>query len=310
MHKAKRPVVNGKDRSKRWTSAELNDQTYFYYLNWFLNIAMNCFEWINLPDTCDPRFLELKILTTGSSLFFKDEIIGFLNLPCMLDGELSIYDIPNHRVAYASNGTQYDRDYTNSVIVYDNYMHQIPLNGIEMFSWRIANIERSMDVNITTLKTPVMIKTPESQLLTLKNLFLKYEGNVPFIFGDKNLTMDGVEAIQLGTPILFPQMDTQRKEYINSCLNYLGIETTSSEKKERMVTEEAMGNLGVVKTNRFLRLNSRKQACEEFNRMFNGNLDVKFRKEMAVINLDSLFEFPQQGQRNEQLDSEGREDNE
>lgn len=307
MHKAKKPFVNGKDRSKRWTSAEFNDTTYFFYLNWFLNIAMNCFEWINLPKTCDPRFLELKILSTGSSLLLKDEVIGFINLPVMLDGELSIYDIPTHRVAYASNGTQYDRDYTNSVIVYDNYMHQIPLEGLEMFAWRIANIERTMDTNITTLKTPVLIKTPEAQLLSMKNLFMKYEGNVPFLFGDKNLNLDGIEALQLGVPIVFPQLDTQRKEYINSALNYLGIETTSSEKKERMVTEEAMGNLGIVKTNRFLRLNARKQACDEFNRMFGEKLDVKFRKDMAVINLDSLFEFPTQGQRNEQLEKGGKD---
>lgn len=307
-HKAKRPKpIRGNDRTKKWSSAELNNETFWFYYNWFLNIALNRFKWENIPDTVDARFLELKLLTTGSTLFFKDEDFGFVALPVMLDGGYSIYDVPVHRTAYANNGGMWERTYKDSVIIYENYSHTIPLAGIEMYCTRISNIERSMDVNINNLKTPILIKTTENQVLTMQNLFLKYDGNVPIIFGDNQLNMEGTECINLGVPVVFPQLDSQRKEYINFCLNLLGIETTSSEKKERMVTEEAMGNLGVVKVNRFISQNARNQACEEINRMFGLNVSCRFNEEMAVIDLDTLFQLPTQGQHNDQLDSKGKE---
>lgn len=68
----------------------------------------------------------------------------------------------------------------------------------------------------------------------------------------------------------------------NEALTYLGIENTNTDKKERMVSPEVMGNMGDVEAQRFTRLNSRKQFCKEVNEMFGLDIDVDFRSGMYI----------------------------
>ena len=46
-------------RSERtfWDSAKANNLTYTNYYNRLVGIALSMFEWHNLPDTIDERFL-------------------------------------------------------------------------------------------------------------------------------------------------------------------------------------------------------------------------------------------------------------
>ena len=43
-----------------------------------------------------------------------------------------------------------------------------------------------MDVNIQAQKTPILILAEESQRLTMQNAYMQYDGNEPFIFGNKS----------------------------------------------------------------------------------------------------------------------------
>lgn len=46
-------------------TAILNNATYLYYLNQLTELSMSMFEWKNLPETVDPRFLELTLFSDG-----------------------------------------------------------------------------------------------------------------------------------------------------------------------------------------------------------------------------------------------------
>ena len=63
-----------------WESATLNNATFRQYYNRLTELSISMFEWKNLPDTVDPRYLELTLFTDGQAVFFKDEEIGFLAL--------------------------------------------------------------------------------------------------------------------------------------------------------------------------------------------------------------------------------------
>ena len=75
------------------------------------------FEWKNLPDTVDARFLELALFNNGYALYFNDETIGDLCLECMVAGRLNVYRIPIFRRAYSVNGYQAERTEKDSVII-------------------------------------------------------------------------------------------------------------------------------------------------------------------------------------------------
>lgn len=272
-----------KKDSQFWESAYMNNRTYLQYYNRLTELAISMFEWQNLPKTVDQRFLEMCLFGDGMCVFFQDEVLGYLSLQCMIGGELNVYRIPMERKAYATNGYQRNLDETNSVIIFNNYLHTNSLLDVEMFSKRLYNLDRAIDVNANAQKTPVLIQCDESQRLTMKNLYKQYEGNEPFIFGSKGLDASGLKVLQTGAPYVADKLYELKTQIWNEALTYLGISNINVVKKERMITDEVTRNQGGTVASRYSRLESRRQACKQINEMFNLNIWVDYREEFQDI---------------------------
>lgn len=276
----------GRGKKAKWESALLNNRTYLQYYNRLLELAINMYEWKNLPDTVDERFLELTLFSDGMAVYFRDEILGDLCLQTMIGGNLGVYRIPMERTAYAANGYQVRLDPTNSVIIFNNYTHTNSMLDIEMYARRLYNIERTIDVNVNAQKTPVMVIGSEAQRLTLKNLMMQYDGNEPFIYGDDKLNVNALNVLRLDAPYVADKLNILKRQIWNEALTYLGIENSNTEKKERLVTDEITSNLGGVEAQRFCRLNARRKAADQINAMFGTNITVDFREENKVKYFD------------------------
>ena len=98
-----------------------NVYTVEQYISILQGIAISMFEWKNLPPTIDVRFLELALFSDGMSVFFKDDVLGYLSLRTMIGGTLNIYQIPTIRTAYASNGYNKILNEENSIIIFNNF---------------------------------------------------------------------------------------------------------------------------------------------------------------------------------------------
>ena len=265
-------------KKKTWESAYLNNRTYLMYYNRLLELAINMFEWKGLPTSVDERFLELTLVSDGYAVYFDDEVLGNLCLQCMIGGNLDVYRIPIERTAYATNGYQARLTSADSVIIFNNYTHTNCLLDIEMYARRLYEIERTIDVNVIAQKTPLIVRADENQRLTLKNLYMQYDGNEPFIFGDKQLDMDGIKVLKTDAPYIADKLNILKRQIWNEALTYLGIENSNTEKKERLVSDEVTTNLGAVEAQRFCRLNARRQAAEKINAMFGTNISVDYRQ--------------------------------
>lgn len=265
-------------KKKTWESAYLNNRTYLMYYNRLLELAINMFEWKGLPTSVDERFIELTLVSDGYAVYFNDEVLGNLCLQCMIGGNLDVYRIPIERTAYATNGYQARLTSEDSVIIFNNYTHTNCLLDIEMYARRLYEIERTIDVNVIAQKTPLIIRADENQRLTLKNLYMQYDGNEPFIFGDKQLDMDGIKVLKTDAPYTADKLNILKRQIWNEALTYLGIENSNTEKKERLVSDEVTTNLGAVEAQRFCRLNARRQAAEKINAMFGTNITVDYRQ--------------------------------
>lgn len=272
-----------KKDSQFWESAYMNNRTYLQYYNRLTELAISMFEWQNLPKTVDQRFLEMCLFGDGMCVFFQDEVLGYLSLQCMIGGKLNVYRIPMERKAYATNGYQRNLDETNSVIIFNNYLHTNSLLDVEMFSKRLYNLDRAIDVNANAQKTPVLIQCDESQRLTMKNLYKQYEGNEPFIFGSKGLDASGLKVLQTGAPYVADKLYELKTQIWNEALTYLGISNINVVKKERMITDEVTRNQGGTVASRYSRLESRRQACKQINEMFNLNIWVDYREDFQDI---------------------------
>lgn len=264
-------------------SALINNRTYLQYYNRLTELAISMFEWKNLPETVDPRYLEMCLFSDGMCVFFNDEVLGFLALQVAIGGQLNVYRIPIERRAYASNGYQMNLTEENSVIIFNNYLHTNSMLDVEMFSKRLYNLDRAIDVNANAQKTPILIQCDESQRMTMKNLYKQYEGNEPFIFGSKALDVNGLKVLQTGAPYVADKLYELKVQYWNEALTYLGISNINTTKKERMITDEVTRNQGGVVASRYSRLESRRQACKQINNMFGLDIWCDYREDFQDV---------------------------
>ena len=271
---------------KFWQSARRNNATYLQYYMHLAELAMSMFEWKNLPDTVDARFLELTLFEDGQIVFFKDEELGYLCLQCAVNGGFNVYRIPTNRRAYAVNGYQKNLTENDSVIIYNNFLRTNSMLDVRNFAERLYNIDRAIDVNVNAQKTPILIKCDEQQRLTMLNTYQQYDGNQPVIFGDKALNTNAFQVLNTGAPLVADKLYVLKTQLWNECLTYLGISNINVQKKERLITDEVTRNQGGTIASRYARLEARRYACEQINRMFGLNVSCDYREDYRDITLD------------------------
>lgn len=271
-------------------SALMNNRTYLQYYNRLTELALSMFEWTGLPKSVDPRFLEMCLFADGKAVFFKDPDMadeyggeGYLALQVAIEGQLNVYRIPTKRRAYATSGYNKNLDQHDSVIIFNNFMHTNAKLDVEMFSRRLYNLDRIIDVNANAQKTPVLIKCTEDERLTMKNLYMQYDGNEPFIFGESDLNANGLTVLKTDAPYVADKIYQLKTQIWNEALTYLGIINVNSVKKERLITDEAVRNSGGTIASRYSRLEARRMACKQINEMFGLNIWCDYREDYQEI---------------------------
>lgn len=265
-------------------SAIANNETFIQYVNRLTELAISMFEWKNIPDTIDTRYLELHLFETGCMVYFNDDVLGNLCLDCITNGRLNVYGYPINRRAF-SGYNNYNKDLTdkNSVIIWNNYLHTNSLVGVQYYAKRLWNLDRIIDINANAQKTPVLLQGSEKQRLTLINLYKEFNGNSPFIFGDKNLDLNSLKVLQTNAPYVADKIYTLKEQIWNEALTYLGVSNSNTQKKERLIAEEVQSQQGSTVASRYSRLQSRKEAVEKINAMFGTNITVDYRRDYQII---------------------------
>lgn len=271
-------------------SLSLNMNSYYEYLDRLTELAISMFDWKNLPEGIDPRFLELTLFTDGQAVFFKDEELDdYLCLQVATNGGFNVYRIPLRRRAYAVNGYQRQLDINNSVIIYNNMLRRNSVRTVKLYARRISNLDRIIDVNSNAQKTPVLIQGSDTQKLTLENIYKEYDGNTPVIFGYKDMDLKGVGVLKTDAPYVADKIYQLKTQLWNECLTYLGISNLNIQKKERLVADEVVRNQGGTIASRYSRLNARRQACDEINKMFGLDISVDYREDYREADDEVMF---------------------
>lgn len=269
----------------------LNTHSYRYYFNKLFELAISMFEWKNLPSSVNRRYLELELFETGCMVYFNDDVMGNLCLNCLYNGSLDVYGDPILRRAYSRyNNYQKLLKPSNSVVIWNNYLHLPSYSDTKMFASKLYLIDRTIDVNIHAQKTPVALVGSEQQRLTLLNLYKQYAGNEPFIFGDKNLDLNALTVLKTDAPFIADKLYTLKTQYWNEALTHLGISNINIQKKERLITDEVTRNQGGTIASRYSRLESRREAVEKINAMFGTDIEVNYREDFQQVDDDTIPE--------------------
>lgn len=271
-------------------SAIKNKIAYENYVNKMTQIAVSQFEWIDLPDSCDVRYLETMLLKNGKACFFKDDVTNeLLSLNCTNESMFDIYGYPVKFRAYSEyNNFQMKLTSENAVVIYNNLTKTNSLTDINMFAERLANIDRIIEINANAQKTPILLQCEEKQRLTLLNVYKEFDGNSPVIFADKNLDLNNITALSTNANYICDKLSDLKQNIWNEFLTYMGIANTQIMKRERVNTEEATNSQGGVLSCRYSRLEARQIACNKLNKLFGLNVKVKFKDELKESTNDTI----------------------
>lgn len=282
-------------KSRTAEAVWLNDRTYIDYKNRLQKIATSIFEWENLPDSMDARYLEYCLYSQGQCALLHSAEYGFINTKATINGDVNIYGLPTAVNCYSYGRFNEVRRVYNGLadpeanedtecILVKNTWDRIPtVASMELFALRLYEAERTCDVSVKNAKHSRLILTNENQRLTMENMFRQYDANVPFIFGDtENFKGGNVESIDISSAFIGSDIMKYKKEIWNEALTTLGVDNFS-EKKERLVSDEVDTNNEVINLNLMSFLAPRQEACEQFNKKYGKNISVKVRSDLNNI---------------------------
>lgn len=298
--------ANYKRNFKFVDSLMINDLTYKDYLERFKKVALSMFEWVNLPASMNEQWLERCLYYNGMACLLKDKDYGFINTNCTSNGNLNIYGLPTSLNCWSFEYQTTRKLYTGikeklsekqkqymenneAILVMNNWDRTPTAGSMELFAYRLYEAERTADVNIKAQKTPVMIIVDEKQRLLMENLYNQYNGNQPFIFGDKDQLGENIlRAISTNAPFIADKIMNYKKEIWNEALTFLGINNIMVDKKERLIQDEANSNNELINLNLESFLAPRKLACKQFNEKFglrgtDKEINVRVRSDLKNI---------------------------
>ena len=275
----------------------INNLTYIDYINRLKLIATSLFTWKGLDEVAGfgaSRFLELALYENGRACFVKDSEKGYLALRVNPSDKLNVYLLPEKVMAWSLG---YNKTYLFDDVIYImNNNLEIPTSqSLQLFAYRLYETERTIDTNLIAQKTPVLIEGDTKTILTLKNVYMQYSGNTPFIFGNKQFDISNkLNVLKTDAPYLIDKLENHKHEIWNEALTYLGIDNANTDKKERLITDEVESNNELINYYLNCFYKTRKDACDRINEKYNLNIELSLNKEvldLLDLNEDDIINY-------------------
>lgn len=257
------------------------------YLRWYddlQNLYVSLFEYVGFPLSISMDRVEQWLMYKGAVCFFIDEYIGPLILPFVVQGNLDPYGLPYRIRAYSVTGYQIELLPDQYTIIWDNRMHSIGILHLQQYATRLSEIDKTIDINIIGQRTPTLLTAEsEGQLTSLKDGYLKMRAGQPVMAQIGNVLNTGISALNVGAPVVFPDLIQAKQNLLNEALSFIGVPNTGRPKSERMIASEMAAINGHVSHERTSRLQTRQKACDEINAKFGQFLAAPVSVDFAHV---------------------------
>lgn len=264
----------------------INDRTMIDYIDRLKMLSVSLFTWKDLDKyagTGASRFLELALYEEGKGVFVKDDELGYMALKVNPSDKLNIYNLPTKVMAWSIG---YNKQFAFDDVVYimNNELQKPTREFMELFAYRLYETERTIDINLQAQKTPILIEGDTKTILTLKNVYMQYSGNTPFIFGNKQFDISNkLNVLKTDAPYIIDKLDVHKHQIFNDALTVLGIDNANTDKKERLITNEVESNEQLITYYLNCYYKTRKKACDEINEKFGLNISIELNKDIIDL---------------------------
>lgn len=276
----------------------LNNATAIDYEDRLHMLAISLFTWKGLDDIAGfgaSHFIEESLYRYGKACIVKDDEIGIKALNVTAAGKLNIYYLPVKVNAF-STGYNKIYDFDDVVYIMNNELQKPTRDTLTLFAARLYETERTSDVNLQAQKTPVLIEGDKNVLLTLKNTYMQYSGNMPVIYGNKNFDVSSkLNVLRTDAPYIVDKLEDHKHNLWNDCMTFLGINNANTSKKERLVTSEVESNDQLINYYLNCFYKTRKKACDILNEKFGTNVEIVLNKEVVDLLAETTEALEEEG---------------
>lgn len=252
-----------------WESADLNQSIYWYYIDIISRIAMSRFRWLNLPKTCDERFLEWCLCYEGvATIAFPKKMRGtFYSTQAVTNGPINVYDNPSSWRSFGNNGWNFNCDNTNGVLIYDNISRFPVMEGIQLYANELTHIRMTKRINRMHQQIPFILKGPQEKRQDMANLFKQVAGGEPAILATDGIEQIDYDALQTGVQYLGTELAEDEKNVWDRIYTMLGIENNPF-KAERQTEDEIRAQKQPTGLILMSSLGERRKAADKLNDRF------------------------------------------
>lgn len=277
-----------------WQSASYNSSLFVMFRQQIMTLALSRFEWVNLPPTCNERYLEFTLLTQGAATisFPKAQPGTFYSTQVAQQGQPNVYDNPSSWVSIGNNGWRFEAGPNSGVFVWDSMLRMPLLPWIDLWARELADIMRTAQINRMHTKTPYLLTGPQEKKFDLLQLFKQIAGGEPAVIGTDGLKTVDVEAISTGVPYLGEELNQALQNAWGNVYAMLGIPVPTF-KQERQVQDEVLDHERPASLMALGCLEARRAACATLNERFSkylpdGPVDCVLRNDLASANYETL----------------------
>lgn len=267
---AKRGKTNSVPRGNKvyWQASELNQRYMQFFRTQLLQLALARFRWVNMPATCDARYLETQLCFNGVATLAhpRDHENTFLSLKAVPKG-VNMYGNAPMWIAQGENGTQFACDNDNGVMIYDNMLRTSTAGNFTLLAYDMADIMRTKQVNRMHVKTPVILQGDERYRQQMVELFKQSAGHEAGVIATRGINNIQFDAKTTGVPFLGKELNEDLQNTWNLAFTFLGISNLPF-KTERQTADEVRDYSEPTDLLALNPLSCRREACEVFNDRF------------------------------------------
>lgn len=283
-----------------------------HFMKKFEIIALNLFEWENLPPTIEERYIEKALFDKGLVCLVNDENFGEIVVGCSYSQNMNIWGEPTEVITTGYNyvktfnientiNTTYTRsinDEINSdgnniletaIVCQNNDLAISTKDILEYYVNKLVEVELSTFTNVYLQKFPFLINTTRDNEMTMKALISKVDKGEPYIMYNKKIAdlSNAVDVFNLNVPFVADKLLQYRFETEREIYTLFGF-NNNFEKKERLLTDEVNSNNDFINCNIDSMFKKRKQFAELMNAKYGWNVQVKKRYEIEEIDMSEV----------------------
>lgn len=243
------------------------------------SLAMARFRWDGFPTEVNVRWLEMALMDSALSIYFKHPFGKFMAARGNPSGNVNMVGEPTEYTVWG-NGLQAPivLNIEDCVPIWANFVRIPDIDLIRLYASRLSELDRTIEINAKNARISKFVAIPENARLTAAQVMERLDAGDNALEIADSFDMSQIEVLDLGvSPESINALSMLRSRLFMEALNALGINMANQDKKERLVAAEVGANDDYVAMVREENLVARQLACDQISEIFSQEITVEYR---------------------------------